>query len=169
MGTYINIDAHLVMKPENEKFAVQAVRDLNKRDDLKRGGSSIGEKWFSWIPEKYEDDIHTIEDVFGAPMLGFDVVKNVNDNGLIVYDMHYCDKWGQHELFFLAVGPFMEEMTIEHYCDELEFPNQTWRIELNPVTKKVHIIEPVITVEYPVVSDSNEVTYDYFKPYSYAG
>lgn len=170
MGTYININAYVVMKPENEQLAVQAVRDLNKRDDLKRGGGFGGDKrsvWFSWMPEHYEDRIHSIEDIFGGEMLGFNVYKRVDDNGNYVYDMSYNDKWGQHELFFIAIGPFMEEMVVDHYCDELEFPDLTWKIELNPATKKVHLLHPEVIIKYPGLDDDTEVTYDDYKPYSY--
>lgn len=169
MGTYITIEAHMVMKPENEEFAVQAVRDLNKRDDLKRGGSSDGHKWFSWMPEHYDKNIHTIEDIFGEPMLGFSIMKRDNGDGRIIYDMSYHDKWGQHEVFFIAIAPFMEEMIVSHYCDELEFPDQTWRIELDPETKTVHELRPEITIEYPIPSNETKVTYDFYKPFVYAG
>lgn len=169
MGTYINIEAQMVMKPENESLAVQAVRDLNKRDDLKRGGSSNGQKWFSWMPENYANSIETIEDIFSETMLGFSVWKRVDDNGNFVYNMSYNDKWGQHELFFVAIAPFMEEMIVSHYCDELEFPDQTWRIELDPETKTVHELRPEITIEYPIPSNETKVTYDFYKPFVYAG
>lgn len=169
MGTYINIEAQMIMKPENEKLAVQAVRDLNKRDDLKRGGSSNGQKWFSWMPEDYTNSIETIEDIFSETMLGFNVWKRDNGDGRVVYDMSYNDKWGQHEVFFIAIAPFMEEMTVSHYCDELEFPDQVWRIELDPETKEVHLLHPEITINYPIPSDDTKVTYEDYKPYSYAG
>jgi hypothetical protein len=171
MGTYISITAHVIIKPENEGKAVQAVRDFNKRDDLKRGGGfSSGKmvsKWFSWCPENYEDLIHSIEDIFADVMLGFDVNKHVNSDGNFEYDMIYNDKWGQHELFFVAIAPFCEKLEVDHYCDELEYPNFNWKIKLDPVTKRIHQLEPEIIINYPKMGDDNVISYESFKPYSW--
>lgn len=170
MGTYIYIHGDLKIKKDNVEKAVQAVRDLNKRDDLKRGGGFGGGQqrsyWFSWVPEKYEDKINSIEDIIEG-LLGFSVDKKESDE-IISYDFSYNDKWGQHELFFIAMAPYLESMTVEHFCDELDYENQKWRIELDPETKIAHILEAEVIVLYPLMSDSNELTIDSFAPSVYS-
>jgi hypothetical protein len=170
MGTYINIYGELKIRKENVEKAVQAVRDLNKRNDLKRGGGFGGGEqrsyWFSWVPEEYEDSIHDIEDVIGG-LLGFSVEKEENDE-IIRYDFNYFDKWGQHELFFIAMAPYLVSMTIDHLCDELDYENQKWRLKLDEETKIVHLLEPEVRVVYPLFDSSNEVNLDFYSPKVYA-
>lgn len=161
MGTYIYIYGDLDIKEENVDKAVQAVRDLNKRDDLKRGGGK-NSCWFSWIDENYESKIHSIEDILGE-LLGFSYSKALKTD-CISYSFNYNDKWGQHELFFIAMAPYLESMTIDHLCDELDYEDQKWRIELDKKTKKVHMLQPKVTVEYPEISDDNEVGLEFFSP-----
>lgn len=167
MGTYIYIYGDLKIKKDNIEKAVQAVRDLNKRDELKRGGGFGGGEersyWFSWVPEKYEDNIHTIGDIIEG-LLGFSISGEQENGEVVRYDFNYNDKWGQHELFFIAMAPYLESMTIDHWCDELDYENQKWRIELDKKTKKVHMLQPKVTVEYPEISSDNEVGLEFFSP-----
>lgn len=165
MGTYITINANVVIKPENIDNAVQAVRELNQHDELKRGGSSAGEKWFSWVPEKYEDSINSIEDIFGG-LLGFGISKIDSPEGYFVYDMSYSDKWGQHELFFIAISPFCEIIEVEHFCDELDYEYQQWKLVLGE-DKKMHLLEPEVIINWPEVSDRNIVSYKTYQPINY--
>ena len=108
MGYYVTLDnSTAVIKKENQDEAYKILCDLNKEDDLKRGGSFCGgkktEKWFSWMdadyPEKCKDVIEIIEE------LGFD--GEVDDEG----DFHinyYDNKTGQEKLFFERIGHLVE-------------------------------------------------------------
>jgi hypothetical protein len=165
MGTYIYIRGTLTIKKSQIDDAMKAIKDLNNHDELKRGGSKT-EKWFAWVPEDYDQKVETLEDVFSM-VLGFDMsIDNENDDK-ITYSFNYSDKWGQHEVFFVTLAPFCESLVIDHLCDELEYEQQKWTIALNPETKKVHILEPVITIIYPDMDESNEITVDSFRPISY--
>jgi hypothetical protein len=164
MGTYIYIQSEITVKKENEAKAVQAVRDLNKRDDLKRGGSSKGEKWFSWIPEKYEDQIENISDIF-VKLHGWEESERVETDDTITYSFHYNDKWGQHEVFFVAMAPYLESFKVDHLCDEFDYEEQKWTITMDPVFKTVHELQPKIIVEYPPMYRGNQITLDtYIQP-----
>lgn len=164
MGTYIYIHGNLTIKKDNIPKAVQAVKDLNKRDDLKRGGSSRGQKWFSWIPENYEDQINSIEDIFGK-LHGWDVEVQTENDDEITYSFYYSDKWGQHEVFFVAMAPYLESFLIDHTCEEFNYDEQKWTITMDPVTKTVHELQPTVTITYPEMNPQNRITLDtYIQP-----
>jgi hypothetical protein len=76
--------------------------DLNKRDDLKHGGSSLGAKWFSWMPEDIAAECPDAESVLKC--LGFSV--DVRENGDL-WLSGYDSKIGQEELFLQAIAPYV--------------------------------------------------------------
>jgi len=162
MGTYINIHGYLDIKKDNIEEAVQAVRDLNQHNDLKRGGTvSQGERqyWFSWIAPDYEDSIHSIPDILGG-LHGWDVKEESLDDDTLRYWFSYGDKWGQHEVFFVAMAPYLEYFEVNHQCDELDFEESKWRLTMNAMTKTVHSLDAEILVHYPGLDDNNRVTLD---------
>lgn len=163
MGTYINIDGYLDIKKENIEKAVQAVRDLNKHDELKRGGAfgldGSRNHWFAWIPPEYEDSIHSIPDILEG-LHGWDVNEIALDDETLRYEFCYGDKWGQHEVFFVAMAPYLEYFEVNHQCDELDFEDSKWRLTMNSITKTVHSIDAEILVHYPGLSGENEVNLD---------
>lgn len=161
MGTYINIDAEFSIKKINIEPAMQALKDLNKRDELKRGGSSSGQKWFSWVDEHYDQKVKTLNDVICGE-LGFELYVEEDNGETMHYEFNYYNKWGQHEVFFITLGKFCESMSLDHFCDELEYPNQRWKLVLDPNTKTMHQIDPVIDIEWPECDEENEVVVDSF-------
>lgn len=114
MGYYVTItDVDFVIPDTEEVLA--ALRDLNKRDDLKHGGVYTGgemkERWFSWMPPKWEE-FENVADIFGEKGLGFtvDYYKNEEEDGSITKEVivtYYDNKIGQEELFLSVVAPFM--------------------------------------------------------------
>lgn len=168
MGTYIWIHGEFTIKKSQINDAMQAIKDLNNHDELKRGGSSKGGRWFAWVDEDYDKTIDTLDDIF-SKVLGFEMRILEETEEKISYSFDYNDKWGQHEVFFVAMAPYCDELVINHLCDEFNYEEQQWKIELNPVTKTVHSLQPVVMVMYPDMDESNEITVDSFRPVNYWG
>lgn len=109
MGYYVNTeDINIIVPKDLLAPAYQAVLDLNKNDDLKRGGSyGPGEKrehWFSWMPQ----DLSTLTDLQDVlTTLGFEDT-DYNEAGDLVLGS-YNNKTGQEDLFLDAIAPFVEE------------------------------------------------------------
>lgn len=164
MGTYIWIEGYVTYKPENEKKIVEAIHELNKRDDLKRGGDGKGQKWFAWSPTDFNGVINNVEDVFNE-LLRFEHSKVELEDEIQIYFNNGHEKWGQHEVFFIAMAPYLEEMFVDHTCEELDFEQQKWRLTIDE-NKNVHSIDAVVTVMYPDPSDSTQVTLESFNQYA---
>jgi len=108
MGYYVTLtDDNFVIPAEHEAAALQALKDLNKRDDLKTGGSWSGgrqtAKWFAWMAPDYDKTVESVADVF--EMLGFDT--DVTDDG--THLLGYDNKTGAEEHFLAVVAPFVED------------------------------------------------------------
>jgi len=107
MGYYVRIeDSNAKIKRENLAEAYMRLCNLNKRDDLKRGGSwsedKQQKKWFSWMDENYPETCKDAEAILEA--LGFDVSIE-ND---AVHIVGYDNKTGQEELFMKTIGDLVE-------------------------------------------------------------
>lgn len=106
MGYFVEIVECNFVIPEREDV-LQVLRDLNKRDDLKRGfeyiGGKVTDRYFSWMPSDYDETVSTVRGIF--ELLGFQTEQFDNDIHLLGYD----DKTGQEALFLSAVAPFVSE------------------------------------------------------------
>lgn len=166
MGTYIYIEGSFTIEKNRIPDAMDALKNLNNHDDLKRGGgkSADGERevWFSWCPQDYDQKVETLEDVFN--MLGFEMYIESDDPQEITYSFDYSNKWGQHEIFFVALAPFCKELVVNHTCDELNYEDQKWTIALKPETGTVHQLVPAINIIYPPMTDENAVTIKSYAP-----
>lgn len=105
MGYYVTVTDAQFRVPENDTV-LQVLKDLNKRDDLKRGGT-WGENgkiqtWFSWMPENYDQHVTSVAEVFKA--LGFDTETKDGYVHLLYYD----NKTGQEDIFLHAVAPYVK-------------------------------------------------------------
>ena len=105
MGYYINLEkSTFIIKKQEEAY--KAVCELNKKDNLKNGGSFSGGKkqaaWFSWMDENYPETCKDCQAVF--EMLGFETEQTEEGLKLISYD----SKAGQEGLFIEAAAPFSE-------------------------------------------------------------
>jgi len=127
MGYYVHIeDSNFMLPYEHARLAYWRMCDLNKHDDLKRGGSSTGEKWFSWMASDYPERLKTALDILIE--LGFDVEEG--DEGLVVYA--YDNKSGQEELFLEAISDLIVPQTGE------DKPYIVWRGEDDMVWKDIY-------------------------------
>ena len=109
MGYYVYLTNVSFTIPDTPEV-LAALRELDKRDDLKRGGSfgdGKEDKWFSWmnIPWTHHE---SIEPIF--QQLGFDTYRCVvgTDQHESVQLLSYDSKIGQEALFLATVAPFVE-------------------------------------------------------------
>ena len=84
MGTYIDISGTMQYDEKNAGAIIQALKDLNKKDDLKRGGSYSKEGreyWFSWVDKNYDEHLTEVDHLFSS-ILGWDysslLIKNID-------------------------------------------------------------------------------------------
>lgn len=88
-------------------LALKALKDLNKRDDLKTGGSWSGgvqtEKWFSWMEPNYDEIYDDAAELLER--VGFDGT-HYDENGDLVLGW-YDNKVGAEEHFLRSVAPFV--------------------------------------------------------------
>jgi hypothetical protein len=108
MGYYINIvNSTAKIKKENFDKAYKVACDLNKRDDLKSGGSWANgkcvSKHFSWMDENYPETCKNIKEIIEA--LGFGT--RIDEKGDLIIES-YDDKTGDEEKFLEALAPFIE-------------------------------------------------------------
>ncbi len=111
MGYYVDGSGWIKFHSAEDKAkADRAVRDLNKHDHLKDGGSWSGgktvAKWFSWMPEDYDKSCETIEDIFRE--LGFEISPMATGEGLVGlgWEVWYDSKMGHEELFLQTIAPY---------------------------------------------------------------
>lgn len=106
--------------------ATQALKDLNKRDELKSGGSyGPGDKreyWFSWMPANYDETMHTAAEILES--LGFTL--STDNDGSISID-YYDSKSGDEDKFIAALAPFVAEGSYINWEGE---DGQHWRDEV---------------------------------------
>ena len=107
MGYYASITQSTLRLPnENEREAYRLMCELNKRDDLKTGGSWSGgvqtEKWFAWMPPDYPGGCETAADILNE--LGFGSYQEDDYLAIESYD----SKIGAEELFLAEICHLLE-------------------------------------------------------------
>lgn len=125
MGYYISITEAGFEIPETEEVLTVLKEANTKFHDWKRGGSWSGgeekDKWFSWMPSKYDEMVTSVAEVF--QMLGFTTENK--DGKVLLTD--YDSKVGQEELFLALVAPFVEEGSFINWMGE---DGNKWRNEV---------------------------------------
>jgi len=129
MGYNVSLRSAHFHVPETEAV-LQVLKDLNKQDHLKRGGSfgpeGKTESWFSWMPTDWDTTCTTVQEVF--ELLGFET--NIVDEpwGKAVSLEVYESKAGQEDLFCRAVAPFMEKGSYIEWIGE-DFAEEVWVVQ----------------------------------------
>jgi len=136
MGYYVHIeDSNCMLPKKHFDLAYWRMCDLNKHDELKRGGSfgkdadgnPLETKWFAWMDENYPETCKTALEILEE--LGFEV-EIVEDEGIVIYG--YDNKSGQEEIFLAAIS----DLLVQHKGDVRPFI--TWRGEDDMVWKEVY-------------------------------
>jgi hypothetical protein len=103
MGYYIDLTDADWWIPETTDV-LQALKEMpTKYHAIKRGGSSNGEAWFSWMSDESILNANTAESIFND--LGFETTST--DGGFKLEG--YNSKTGQEDLFLAVVAPFCPE------------------------------------------------------------
>ena len=155
MGYYIHIEDSNCMLPEKHfNLAYWRMCDLNKHDELKRGGSySKNEdgtenvtKWFSWMEENYPEICTTAQEIIEE--LGFEV-EVIEDEGIIIHG--YDNKSGQEELFLSSIS----DLLVQHKGDVRPFI--VWRGEDDHVWKDIYGEKDVKSLSGRIVFEESEI------------
>lgn len=126
--------------PDKLEPLLQALKDLNKRDDLKTGGAwgqlpdgTMGqtEKWFAWMPADYDQTVTSAAEVFEE--LGFTVTTE--DDGTLILE-EYDSKAGAEDLFLMAAAPFV---TAGSYLEWEGEDGERWRQDFDGETMKTRM------------------------------
>ena len=137
MGYYISLTGSSFTIPrEKLDDAYKALCELNKHDELKRGGSygpredgSHGqiEVWFAWMDPDYPSKCKNAEEIFAA--LGFDTSET--SAGALSLD-YYESKAGDEDYFLDAVTPFVDPGSTLEWRGE---DGEMWRDLFNGKTR----------------------------------
>jgi len=121
MGYYIDLtDAEWEISESPEALAT--IREMPvKYHAIKRGGSSNGEKWFSWMNDTEIETTDTVENVFNQ--LGFET--NKVDGGFQLTG--YNSKTGQEDLFLAVMAPFTKDGSYIEWRGE---DGALWKFEI---------------------------------------
>lgn len=104
MGYYVNLVESDFGIPETKEVLGTLIEADVLFHDVKRGGSSSGDKWFSWVSKDYATNIKSVNDFFQGE-LGFST--DVKDGK--VWLTGYESKTGQEDLFIALVAPYVSE------------------------------------------------------------
>ena len=121
MGYYIDLtDAEWEISESPEALAT--IREMPvKYHAIKRGGSSNGEKWFSWMNDTEIETTDTVENVFNQ--LGFETDKVDGGFKLTAYN----SKTGQEDLFLAVMAPFTKDGSYIEWRGE---DGALWKFEI---------------------------------------
>lgn len=105
MGYYVSLEeADFVIPGDKLDEAMRRFRELNKHDKLKRGGSSTGEKWFSWMNNVDWENSNARNIIEN---LGFYITESRDDGSISLSG--YDSKTGQEELFLAVLAPLVRD------------------------------------------------------------
>jgi len=104
MGYYVQITySNAVIYSEHLPAALEALRALDARDDLKSGGSNRGDKWFAWMNDF--DLANATSVVSVLKKLGFEADSDAH-GGLEIGG--YDSKMGDEGIFIQTLAPYIE-------------------------------------------------------------
>jgi hypothetical protein len=106
MGYYIDLTNADWEIPETAEV-LEALKEMpTKYHAIKRGGSSNGESWFSWMNDEDILNAKTAEEIFSQ--LGFETYHKESDTTSFSLES-YSSKTGQEDLFLAVVAPFCKD------------------------------------------------------------
>ncbi|QWY81365.1 hypothetical protein SEA_RIZWANA_68 [Arthrobacter phage Rizwana] len=161
MGYYVKTRGiDFTIPKEHLEAACKALKDLNKRDDLKTGGSwgplrdaegnliydengkiksGQTERWFAWMSADYDKTLHSAEEILKE--VGFEVYDN-GESGIELSG--YDSKSGQEEHFVAALAPFVREGS---YIE--------WEGEDGELWRQVKVGDQIVTQSGYITYDEN--------------
>lgn len=153
MGYYIEYSGSISYPSYSEGMILQALRDLNKRHDLKSGRSmpkpeGLPEELqydyhhFSWLTGRWheEPEIDSVARVL--EMLGFDV-STVEHEGFTEHRVYYDNKQGDEEHFIATIAQQGALVEIEAKGEDRE----QWLYHTSPLENEL-LVSEALEVQY---------------------
>lgn len=107
MGYYVNIeDCSFFIERKNFEPAMQALRELDKRDELKLRSYVNGvdkPTHFSWMDAYWAENVKTLPEFLD--MARFECSEN--EDGLFIH--YFNSKFGDERVFLVAIAPYIED------------------------------------------------------------
>lgn len=131
VGYYVHGGGEIRVPADKQEAALKALKDLNKRSDLKNAGYRKEDgTWsaFSWMPEDYDEQVKSVQEVF--ELLGFQT-WDYGDGTLVIES--YDDKTGAEDIFLNALAPYVEPGGVFEWTGE---DDEHWRQEFNGASMK---------------------------------
>lgn len=132
VGYHVSGGGEIRVPAEKQEAALVALKELNKHDELKRGGSygpdGKTESWFAWMDPDYDQKVTSVHEVF--ELLGFECWEHAD--GTLVIES-YDDKSGQEDLFLEALAPYVEPGGCFEWTGE---DDEHWRQEFDGTSMK---------------------------------
>jgi hypothetical protein len=139
MGYYIDLSAAEWEIPETAEVLNALKEMVTKYHAIKRGGSSNGESWFSWMEDSEILGAETAQTVFIR--LGFDTLTT--DLGFTLEG--YSNKTGQEDVFLAVVSPFCKDGS---YVEIRGEDGSEWQYSVR--NGKLHYAEVIKSFDEPV-------------------
>ena len=106
MGYYMSQRAgKICIKKENFVAALAAIKALATKPEQMGGGSSTGEKWYSWVTTNDFLKANSLEDALGAWRWSCSISEDTGDLVELNFD---GEKLGNDEILLEAIAPFVE-------------------------------------------------------------
>lgn len=109
MGYYVDMRCDDVIIPKkNIAKALKAINGMFTPERLKRearGGSSTGEKWYSWVKNPPEGGFPDLATALSA----WSFETSVLDSGDLALDYFSGEKLGQEDLMLQEIAPYVDE------------------------------------------------------------
>ena len=142
MGYYVDLVEADFSIPESEEV-LSALREMPKKYySVMRGGSSNGDKWFSWINNEEIEKAENAQSIFEA--LGFECETGEYSQKGTFSLKGYNSKTGQEDLFLAVVAPFMIEDSYTEWRGE---DGELWRYTVK--NKKLTVQSARVEWNYP--------------------
>lgn len=128
MGYYVNLRSAHFHVPETDSV-LQVLKDLNERDDLKRGfeiKDGKRKKFFAGTGPDYDKPWTSVQEVFYELGFGTEIIDE--PWGKAVSLDYYDGKAGQQELFCRAVAPFMDKGSYIEWIGE-DHVEEVWVVQ----------------------------------------
>lgn len=123
MGYCVDVSIDITIPKDKVEDCLKAINELHTPENLKNasGGSyPDGEKWHSWVQNPPAGGFVNLQDAFDAWRY-----ETRNSNGDIKVERFSGEKWGDDELLYNTIAPFVSNGNI-YVCGE---DDEHWKYE----------------------------------------
>lgn len=148
MGYYVTLEqSNACVQQCNIRVACKALMKMFEPETVEkyaRGGSSSGEKWYSWLD--HHNAIIALENnelAFFIEHWGFDTYARKNGD-IVIYS--YDDKSGQEEYMLSVLAPYIEDSEMIWSGED----GERWALVFRDGKMSIHDVE--LTIKYDLVN-----------------